>query len=210
MLPRHEPEPRRHVATVLELACIPDGGNHRGRRHRPDAPNASHPTARGALAEKLVDALFKLTDTRIDLVHEGEKASEDLAAELGQVVGFVSHDRRDHTTGPADRLGETDTTIKQDAAHLADQRGAMVHKPSACAVQRLGVLLLDRLLRHKSHVRLAKCRADRFRIIPVVLLASDERLHILGRNDPDLVSERFKLTLPEESASARLDSDLAG
>lgn len=77
-------------------------------------------------------------------------------------------------------------------------------------MERLDVLLRNRFLRHEPHVRLAECDANRFRVIPVVLLAPHERLHVLRRNDPDLVPERFEPALPEEGAGAGLDSDPAG
>jgi hypothetical protein len=127
VLPRHKTQPRRHVAPVLELTRISDSGDHRGRSHRSNAPYAGYPTAGHILTEELVDAPIELADANVDLVHESEKTSEDLAAELGEVVGLVGNDFRKHSARPPDRLGKADATVEQDAPHLADECGAVVH-----------------------------------------------------------------------------------
>jgi len=70
-------------------------------------------------------------------------------------------------------------------------------------MQRLNVLLLDRLLRHERNMWLARRRADRLGVIAIVLLTTHERLHILWADDLHLVAERFKLAGPEKRRRCR-------
>jgi hypothetical protein len=209
MLPRDQTEPRCHVTAVLEVASVTDGGNYRGSDFRPDTPNAGHSAAGVALAEDMVDASVELVDASVDLMQERKKASEDLAAEIGQVIVLVGDDLRNEPAGAADRFGESDAAIEQDASHLADQRGAVVYQAPTRAVERLDILLFDRLLWHEPHIRLAKRSANRLGVITVVLLVLDERLHVLRRNDLNLVSKRLEPALPKVRPGAGLDADSA-
>ena len=95
----------------------------------------------------------------------------------------------------------------QDALHLTDRRGPVVHEPLPRAMQRLDVLLLDRLLGTK---RMFGCRrAVQIASASVVLLGLEQRLHILRCDDPPLVAERLEATLPDDRARAGLDADRA-
>jgi len=55
--------------------------------------------------------------------------------------------------------------VEQESAHLADQCRSMIDQALARAVERLDVLLFERLLRHEPHVPYAAgpCRSPRRR-----------------------------------------------
>jgi hypothetical protein len=59
----------------------------------------------------------------------------------------------------------------------------MIYQPLARTVQSLDIWLLERLLRHKAPVSLLQCGTNRLGITGIVLLASHERLYILGGDD---------------------------
>lgn len=58
-------------------------------------------------------------------------------------------------------------------------------------------------------MRLTSRRADRFRVIAVVLLRANERFHILRANQLDLMPQRLELARPIECARASFDNDHA-
>lgn len=99
-------------------------------------------------------------------------------------------------------LAKANTAIEQKAADLADDSGAMIDHALACTMECLNVLLLDGLLRNERNVRLPRGGANRFGVIAVVLLASDEWLHILRADDLHLMAERLELSRPAEGAGA--------
>jgi hypothetical protein len=85
----------------------------------------------------------------------------------------------------------------------------VVHQALTTAVESLNVLLFNGLARHELHVWLLDRTADCCGIIAVILLVLGEWLHILGGNDPDLMSRSLELPLPVESACAGFYRDRA-
>jgi len=72
-------------------------------------------------------------------------------------------------------------------------------------MERLDVLLLHRLPRHKTHVGLPGGCADRFGIVAIVLLAEHEGLHVLQADDLDRMTKALELALPVERSRAGLE-----
>jgi hypothetical protein len=87
---------------------------------------------------------------------------EDLLAERGI---DISHE----AAGLGDALGDRDAPIEK-APDLADDRRAVIDHALSSSMKRLDVLLFDRFARNERDVRLARRRADRLSIVPVVLL----------------------------------------
>jgi hypothetical protein len=85
----------------------------------------------------------------------------------------------------------------------------MINQPLPRAVERLDVLLFERLLGYESHVRLLHSRADRLGVVSIVLLPAYERLHVLRGHDPYRVTELLELPLPIECARGSFDADEA-
>lgn len=80
-------------------------------------------------------------------------------------------------------LVKTKSSVEQEAADLADEGGAVIDYAPPGAMQRLDVLLLNRLLQNEGNVRLTGCHTDRLGVIAVILLPAHERLHILQADD---------------------------
>ena len=92
--------------------------------------------------------------------------------DIAQVA--VQH-KRNAANHPCALLGDKDITVED----------VLNSETLAWPVQRLDVLLLDALDRHKPHARPAHRLADRFSVRSIVLVALDKRLHELRRNDLD-------------------------
>jgi hypothetical protein len=73
---------------------------------------------------------------------------------------------------------------------LVDHRGAPPDQTRAEPVDRLEIQLLDRLQWHEPHRRPLDGLANRLGIQQIVLVRLDERLHVLRRNQPHVVSLR--------------------
>jgi hypothetical protein len=76
---------------------------------------------------------------------------------------------------------------------LVDDCGSVTDQTGANPVQGLQVELLDALGRHKAHGRALHCLGYRFRISEVVLMALEERLHELPRDQLCVMAQRQKL-----------------
>ena len=72
----------------------------------------------------------------------------------------------------------------------------MIDQPLPRAMERLDVLLFERLLRHEPHVPLLYSRADRLGVVGIVLLPAYEWLHGMRRHDLHRVTELLELPLP--------------
>jgi hypothetical protein len=76
-------------------------------------------------------------------------------------------------------------------------------------VERLDILLFDRLLRHEPHVPLLHRGADRLGVVTIVLLPAYEGLHVLRRHDLNRMPELRELPLPIARAGGSFDADEA-
>ena len=66
----------------------------------------------------------------------------------------------------------------------------MVHETLSRTVERLDILLFGRTTRHEAHIGLLQRRADRLRVVRVVLLAEPEGLHVLRTYDSQVCPNR--------------------
>jgi hypothetical protein len=110
---------------------------------------------------------------------------------------------RYETPRVTDVARKNDSAISQEAADLASQRRAVTDQALARSMKSLHVLLLNRTLRHETHVWLLNCYTDRLSIAAIVLLIAPERLHVLRADDPHLVAKAFELARPIIGAITR-------
>jgi hypothetical protein len=98
-----------------------------------------------------------------------------------------------------------DTAVfRKQAANLIARLRAVSDEPASDPVQHLHVLLLDRLMRNKTHLRSVCGLTDRRRILHVVLLPSNIRLHELRRDESYFMTERSNQSSPVVSTFRRL------
>lgn len=195
------------MTTVLELGAVADGSDHRRGGLGTDALDLGDPLAGFVFAEDLVDLLVEGSAPPIGIAKEIVKFGDRLPRHGGQLVVLISQYVGDHPARSGNALGEGGTTIQQQAANLADDGGAVIDYPLPGAMQGLDVLLLDALLGDEGDMRLAGGRADRLRIVAIVLLPPHKGLHILRADYFDLMPKRFELPRPVERARARFQDD---
>ena len=73
--------------------------------------------------------------------------------------------------------------------HLVDDRSSMTDEPAANPMQRLKIELLRALDRHESHRRPLHRLCDGLGVAVVVLLPFAEGLHVLSRNQPNVMTK---------------------
>ena len=148
-------------------------------------------------------------------------ASVELAPVAAQVLEQVHQPRREHVTAlrqnrgqrlpqPGGALAHGDPVLEQEAADLVDHRRALADQPAAHAVQSLQLELLAALERDEAHGRPLHGLGDRFGIAIVVLVALQERLHVLRRDQADLMAEGGEAPADMVRAGASLQADQAG
>ena len=71
----------------------------------------------------------------------------------------------------------------------------------------LEIELLDRLRRHKAHPWALHRFGNRFGVVEVVLLPLEIRLHVLGRHQPGVMTERLELPAQMVRANTSLHAD---
>jgi hypothetical protein len=83
-----------------------------------------------------------------------------------------------------------DAVLCRQASYLVPELCTAAYQPASDSMKHLHILLMDRLLRNKTHLRPPDCFTDRRRVLRVILLASKIRLHKLRCKQPHLVTER--------------------
>src|ERR1700732_808706 len=86
MLARHQPEPGRQVAAVLEVGAVANRGYHRGCCLRPDSADLGYPLTHIAGFEDRGDLAIKSFDALVDLKHESVPARDDLSHHFSQLI----------------------------------------------------------------------------------------------------------------------------
>ncbi len=124
----------------------------------------------------------------------------------GQPKGVILTHR---ALGDRSRLRDRYTTLEKQTSHLRDQGDTMIEQPLPSTVEALDVLLDNRCLRHAAHVWLLNSNAYCLGIVAVILLALQERLHILRRDDLHSMPLSFKMPLPVKGTRASFDPDQA-
>ena len=207
MLTRHEPKPGRQVTPVLEVGSIADRRDHRGCRLRSNSPDLGNLLTDVAGFEDCLDLPVESPDAIVDLEHESVQARNDLPHQPCELVIVCGEDLWNQPPRSCGRYRDSYPAIEQESAHLANQGGSMINQPLPRAMERLDVLLFERLLRHEPHVALLYGRADRLGIVGIVLLPAYERLHILRGHDLHPVPQLLELPLPIEGAGGGFDAD---
>ncbi len=133
----------------------------------------------------------------------------DLARHGCQLIVLIGQDLGNCAPRPGNAFGKGESTIEQQPANLTDDRRTVIDHPLPRPMQGLDVLLLNGLLRDERNVRLARCRADRFSVVAVVLLTPHEGLHILRADNLHLMPKSFELTRPIEGARTGFDDHSA-
>jgi len=158
------------MTTVLELGAVADGSDHRRGGLGTDALDLGNPLAGFVFAEDLVDLLVKGSDPPVKIPKEVVKFGDRLAGHARQFICLIRQNVRDHAPRSCNALGEGKAAIQQQTANLADDGGAVVDHSLSGAMQGLDILPLDAFLGDEGDMRLARGRADGFRIVAVVLL----------------------------------------
>ena len=94
---------------------------------------------------------------------------------------LIAQNIGDHPPRSGNALGEGKAAIQQQTANLADDGSAVVDHSLSGTMQGLDILLLDALLGDEGDMRLARGRADGFRVVAVRSSAAAQRAsHIAG------------------------------
>ena len=171
------------MPAVLEIRAIADCCYQRGCGLGTNPADPGDPWADLAVFEDRLNLLIESPDVIVDLEHEGVQAGDDVPHHWCQLLVGRRQDFWNELLRSRGPDCERDPAVEQEPAHLADHCGAMIYQPLARTVQSLDIWLLERLLRHKAPVSLLQCGTNRLGITGIVLLASHERLYILGGDD---------------------------
>src|SRR5262245_58520510 len=97
----------------------------------------------------------------------------------------ITHILQPHWYGPTKLLQlarRNEPVLAYQSANLIALGRALFDQSAANAVNRLNVLLLDRLYGYETHLRPTHCLADGLCIVGVILVTLDIWLHKLRRN----------------------------
>jgi len=207
MLAWDKANPSGEMPPILELRAVANGSNDRGGGLRSNAFNFRDSLARLAFTKYPLDLLIKRRNPAIKVTKKIIELADRFSRHRRQFVLQIRKDLRDRPARTGNALGDGEAAIEQEATDLTNDGGAMIDHSLSRPMQRLDVLLLDRLLRDKRDVRLPCSYTDRLRVIAVILLPAHKRLYILGADHLDPMAERLKLMRPVERARAGLDDN---
>src|SRR5262249_49874659 len=94
--------------------------------------------------------------------------------------------------------------VRSEAAGLIGHCRALADQASADAMESQQVHLLRRLDAHEAHRRPLHGFGDRFGVAIVVLVALEERLHVLRRDQSHVMTEGFELPWPGPPAATAI------
>jgi len=103
-------------------------------------------------------------------------------------------------------LRHDNATLKKEAAKLVDDCSAMTDEPAANPMQRLKIELLCALDRHESHGRPLHRLRDGLGVAVVVLLPFAEGLHVLCRDQPNVMTKGRESATDVVCSGAGFDS----
>src|SRR6516165_3820536 len=127
MLPGDQPEPGRHMPSVLKLRPIAHGSHDRCGGLGANPFDFSDTLTDLAGLEYGFDLLVEDSDAPIQIAKQIPQLADCLARHRGQFVGDVGQNFRDHAPGTRDGFTKRNSPIEQEAADLADYRGAVVY-----------------------------------------------------------------------------------
>jgi len=207
MLAWNETNPSGETPPVLELRAVADGGDDCGGGLRSNSFDFRNSLAGLALPKYPLDLLIKRSNPTIKVTKKIVELAKRFSCHRRQLVLQIRKDLRNRPARAGNALGDGEAAIEQEATDLTNDGSAMIDHSLSRPMQRLDVLLRDRLLRDKRNVRLPCGYADRLRVIAVILLPAHKRLYILGADHLDPMAERLKLMRPVERARAGLDDN---
>ncbi len=162
------------MATVLELRAIADYGDDRRRGLRTDTLDFRDALASFVTAEHVVNFLVERSDPPIQIPKEVIKLGNGFSRHRCQLVVQIGQNVWDLTPSTGDAFGEGEAAIQEQPADLTNNGSAVIDHSLPSAMQGLDILLLDGFLWDEWDMRLRSRRADRFRVIAVVLLPTNE------------------------------------
>ena len=127
MLTRHKSEPSRQVPAVLKIRTIADCRYHRGCGLGANPPNLGDSLADLAGFEDRINLSIESFDASVDFEHEGVHACQDFPHQGRQLIVGRRENLGNEPACPRGRDSDRDPAVKQESAHLADQRGSMIY-----------------------------------------------------------------------------------
>jgi hypothetical protein len=129
----------------------------------------------------------------------------EVAPVLREILDQVDHARREYVRAVGQNgrksfsqtgrsLAHGDAALEQEATDLIDDCRALPDASAPHPVQGLQIKLLGRLQRHRTHGWTLRRLGDGLGIAVVVLVAFEERLDILGRQQVNVMAESGELT----------------
>src|SRR5262249_49059126 len=207
MLARHQPQPGGKLPAVLERTRIADRGHQGRRREGANAGNRHEALTlgmrRGQGGEFLLIIGQLLLQSR-KLLHQFPK---HLLAQRCELVLF-GHELLHHgLTKLRHPFGHHDAILMHQSMHFIDQSRPFADAPLTHAMERLDILLVDVLDRHKAHGRTRHRFRDGLGITAVVFVRLDIRLHELGRHELHLVAMFAEAARPVVRAATGFHAD---
>lgn len=135
MLPRDETHLGSKVSAVLELGTLAYCGVHGRCGFGANTADSRNPLAGGICPEDHLNAAVESLDPQINLAKERVEFGSDFALHPRQTVRKISENHWDGAPSSADRDADGDPAVQPEAAHLADERRAMVHQTGAGTMQ---------------------------------------------------------------------------
>jgi hypothetical protein len=136
--PRHEPDPSRELAAVLELPAIADARHQRRRDHRTDAWYTADAPAEFALPAQREELVIELMQPCLQSCQLVSERRQQTTRQAGQLVGVIGDRVLKAWANPASPLSHDDAAFAHDTTDLSDQGRAPPHQPLARPTQRPG------------------------------------------------------------------------
>ena len=177
MLAGNEPEPRRHLATVLERCRIGDTSHHRTGSEGADTRNRCKPLARVILTMPADDLALQDYYTVMKIAQQIDQFSKQRLEQRGKCIiddrfltgGYYRMDPRSHC----------DSKLSEKPSDLISLSCSKPNQPFAGAMDRQNCLLIKSFNWDEAHGWTAYGLTDGFGIDCIVFVGLDVRLYIL-------------------------------
>src|SRR5215510_14363714 len=196
MLAWYQPQPGGQLPAILERAGIADGGDQRRRTSGPDPRNGHQPLTLGMRRGQGFELLLVIGQ----LLLQGGKLLNQLPKHLlaqGRELVLCGFQLADHGLPELRHpFGHHNPILVQQSVHFIHQGRPRAYESLAHAMERLDILLVDVLDRHKAHGRTRHRFRDRLGIAAVVFIRLDVRLDELRCHELHLVAIRPEASRP--------------
>ena len=193
LLSRHQTEPGTEVAALLEAGTVANGGDDRAGNDRANARHRHQPLAALVLFGQRLDLGGDGLDALVEPPPVGSEVLEQTPDAWRDRRRIGGEDIDKHLAQGHRSLLHRDAAFDQEAADLVDGARALTHQARTHLVQGQQVHLLWRLDAHELHGRPLHGLGNRLRIPVVVLVAFEERLDVLRRDQAYVMAEHFEL-----------------